>query len=257
MKAAAECARDLVREAVLVVRAMQGNVDVRDKGGDEGPVTDADLAAEKILVEGLRRRFPDDAILSEEAEQSIDRAAPRLWCVDPLDGTREYVEGLDEYAVMAGLLVDGAPAVGAVALPDGSVFWGWVGGGVFRDDEPLTVAAAPPLDDAVVIHSRSRRESNRDAVRKLGAGRTVQAGGAGYKAVQVLLGRAHVYVHARGGTKWWDSAAPAALILAAGGYAGNAEGGPLRYDGGVVHEHGLLFTAPGIGDAAANRLTSD
>ena len=110
------------------------------------------------------------------------------------------------------------------------------------------------LDTAVVIHSHSRRESNREAVGKLGAARTVQAGGAGYKAVQVLLGNAHVYVHARGGTKWWDSVAPAALITAAGGYAGDAEGGPLRYDGGVVHRHGLLFTAPGLGDAAARQL---
>ena len=82
----------------------------------------------------------------------------------------------------------------------------------------------------------------------------MQAGGAGYKAVQVLLGNAHIYVHARSGTKWWDSVAPAALITAAGGHAGNAEGEPLRYGGGLVHQSGLLFTAPGLGEAAAARL---
>ena len=80
MKAAAECARDLARAAAVLVRPMQGNVDVRDKGGDEGPVTDADLAAEEIVVCGLRERFPDDAILSEEAEREVDLSAPRLWC---------------------------------------------------------------------------------------------------------------------------------------------------------------------------------
>lgn len=254
MRAAAECARDLAREATVLVRSMQGNVNVRDKGGDEGPVTDADLAAEEIVVGGLRQRFPDDAILSEEAKQRIDLAAPRLWCVDPIDGTREFVNGVDEWAVMAGLLVDGLPAVGAIGMPDGTVFWGWVGGGVFCDDEPLTMPPHDSLDDAVVIHSHSRRESNREAVKRLRAGRTVQAGGAGYKAVQVLLGNAHIYIHARGGTKWWDSVAPAALVTAAGGHAGNAEGGPLRYDGGLVHQSGLLFTAPGLGQAAAARL---
>ena len=134
----------------------------------------------------------------------------------------EFIGGLDEWAVMAGLLVDGAPAVGAIGMPDGTVFWGWVGGAVFCDDEPLTMPPHDSLDTAVVIHSHSRRESNRDAVKRLGAGRTAQAGGAGYKAVQVLLGNAHIYVHARGGTKWWDSVAPAALITAAGGHAGNA-----------------------------------
>jgi 3'(2'), 5'-bisphosphate nucleotidase len=86
----------------------------------------------------------------------------------------------------------------------------------------------------------------------LGA-RCVAAGGIGYKVAQILLGRAHVMIHDRG-TTWWDSVAPAALLLAAGGTATDATGAPLDYQRDVRHREGLLFAAPGLLAAVLARL---
>ncbi|NJN14199.1 MAG: hypothetical protein HC813_00595 [Planctomycetes bacterium] len=138
----AECARDLVAEAGDLARSMQSGVTARDKGGGEGPVTEADLQAEKILLAGILRHFPEDAIVSEETlNAGVPAGRERIWCIDPIDGTREYVDGLPEYACMVGLLVGGLPAAGAISLPgEGRVLWGWSGGGAFLDGTPTTLA---------------------------------------------------------------------------------------------------------------------
>ena len=87
----------------------------------------------------------------------------------------------------------------------------------------------------------------------LGAGRYVAAGGIGYKVAQILLGRAHLMIHDRG-TTWWDSVAPAALLLVAHGTATDARGEPLDYVRDVRHKKGLLFAAPGLLAPALARL---
>jgi len=256
LRRAAERARELATEAGALARGLQGRVEARDKGRGLGPVTDADLGAERLILDGLRRSDPAAAILSEETQQSVPRDAPEVWCVDPIDGTREYSEGRADYAVMVGLLRGGRPVAGAVALPgEGHVFWGWDGGGAFVDGEPIRLATITDLAEATAIHSRSHRGPQlAETLERLGVRRTLGAGSVGYKVGQILLGCAHLYVHARGGTMWWDSVAPAAILVAAGGFAGNALGGPLRYDGAPAHPDGLLFTAPGLADAARARL---
>ena len=81
-----------------------------------------------------------------------------------------------------------------------------------------------------------------------------KVGGCGYKVSRVLLGEAQIYLHARGGTTWWDTVGPAAVIFAAGGYGGDIHGGPLDYDRDVNHRHGLVFAAPGLGPQLAEKL---
>lgn len=244
---AAEFARDLVRKAGEVVASMQSSAVARDKGGSLGPVTDADFASEAILLAGIRRRYPDDAILSEESEQEVDVTAPRIWCVDPLDGTREYAKGLGEYAVMAGLLVDHEPVAGALAVPSaGSVYWGWRGGGAFRDGERLTLQEAAGLEQAIAIHSRSRKNGVREKLDLLGVTNSIEAAGCGFKVAQILEGHAHLYLHARAGITWWDSVAPAAVFLAAGGQVTDSSGAPLAYRDEINHRTGLIFAVPGI-----------
>ena len=255
LRRAAEIARDLVREAGELVASMQGKVAVREKGDSQGPVTDADLAAEKVLLAGIGAAFPDDAILSEESHTEVDVAARRIWCVDPIDGTREYVKGLGEYACQAGLLVDGEPVAGALGVPaEGRVFWGWRGGGAWLDDQPIEMPAIGSIGDAVAIHSRSHAEGIQELLSRLGVARSIAVGGCGFKISRLLLGDAHLYIHARRGTTWWDTVAPAALVLAAGGYAGDARGHPLDFRTDIRHLHGLLFTAPHLGPPAAAKL---
>lgn len=256
MLEAAERARDLVREAGALVRAMQEGIRPRDKGAGKGPVTEADLASERLLLEGLERAFPGDGIVSEETRHGPPPAARRIWCVDPLDGTREYSDGLAEYAVMAGLLEDGQPAAGAFALPAlDVVLWGWRGGGAFANDSPVRLAPVADPSQATAIHSRSHRSAKLgEVLDRIGPRARVAAGGVGYKVGQILLGKAHLYVHPQRGTLWWDSVAPAAVLLAAGGGVGDGRGKPLRYGDSLDHDEGLLFTAPGLLEAVRGRL---
>jgi len=250
----AEVARDLAREALGLASRLQGRVAVRDKGGGKGPVTEADLAVEKLILEGLAAAFPEDPVLSEETRTRVDLPARRVWCVDPIDGTREYVDGLGEWAVHVGLLVDGAPAAGAVALP-GCVIWGGVGG-AWAEDRAVTIAPLSDLGRATVIHTRRHlTPALRRKIERLGAGNSVAAGGIGYKVAQILFGRAHLMVHDRG-TTWWDSVAPAALLLAAGGTVTDARGAPLDYARDVQHRAGLLCAAPGLLGPALARLSA-
>jgi len=239
------------------VRGYRGKVTARDKGGNRGPVTEVDLAVERAIVPRLRALFPGDAVLSEESPDGVDLGARRLWCVDPLDGTKEYLDGAPGPTVMVGLLVEGEPAAGAIALPvGGAVFWGWRGGGV-RAGGGAPVALAPLADPsrAVVVHS-ARHAARRveAAVRKLRPLRTVAVGGVGFKATRLLCGEAHLYLHPGSGVSWWDSVAPAALLLAAGGTATTEAGDPLRYAAGPGHRGGLLFAVPGLLAPALARL---
>jgi len=232
---------------VLAMR-LQGKVKVRDKGGGNGPVTEADLAVEKLLLAGLRATFPDDPVLSEETETRVDLPVRRLWCVDPIDGTREYVDGRDEYAVHVGLLEEGVPVAGALGLR-GCLIWGGRGGVWIEKDGGTHAVALAPLADiaqATVVHTRRHMTPKlQRMLDALGAARCVPMGGIGYKVSRILLGEAHAMLHDRG-TTWWDSVAPAALLLGAGGTVTDASGQPLDYGTDTRHRTGLFFAVPGL-----------
>ncbi len=260
LKEAAEAARDLVDAGARVALGYRDRITAQEKEDGTGLVTEADRALDDQIVAALRARFPQDEILSEESPPDLDLAASRIWCVDPLDGTKEYVEGLPEYAVMAGLLVEKQPAAGAFALPaHGAVVWGWRGGGAFcrRDGETraLRLNALERLEDATMIHSRRRRDLFEKLGAELGVRDRVLAGSVGYKVAQILLGTAHLYVEPRSGPCWWDSVAPGAVLLAAGGELGSGDGTALSYGREIVHTSGLFFSVPGLRTPAAARLS--
>jgi len=255
----AEAARDLAREALALAMRLQGRVSVRDKGGGQGPVTEADLAVERLLLDGITAAFPGDPVLSEETRKHIDLPVRRLWCIDPIDGTREYVAGLGEYAVHVGLLEEGAPVAGAIAVP-GNLIWGGRGG-VWTEDatgtRAISLASIADPGQATVIHTRRHMTGAlRRMLERIAADRCIAAGGIGYKVAQILLGRAHAMLHDRG-TTWWDSVAPAAVLLAAGGTVSDARGEPLDYTGDVRHRQGLLFAAPGLLAPLRERLLTE
>ena len=183
---------------------------------DEG-----DRRSHEYIMDALAREHPDDAVLSEEGVDDPARlAAPRVWIVDPLDGTREFRErGRIDWAVHVALSVGGAPAVGAVALPALDIV---LSTGAPPDLQPPT--GEPPR----LVVSRSRPpEVAYDVAEALGAV-MVPLGSAGAKIAAVILGDAEVYVHA-GGQYEWDSCAPAAVALASGLHASRLDGSPLRY----------------------------
>ena len=194
-----------------------------------------DATANQFLCHALREQRPDDALLSEEEQDNLDRlGASRVWIVDPVDGTREYGEAREDWAVHVGLAVDGAPVLGAVALPgaDGGR------GLVLRTDAPVAVPAAPERLRMVV--SRTRPASEAVAVAEVLGAELVPMGSAGAKTMSVILGQADIYLHS-GGQYEWDSCAPAAVALAHGLHASRIDGSPLVYNQSDTYMPDLLI----------------
>ena len=192
-----------------------------------------DQTANQFLCHALREVRGEDGLLSEEEKDNDDRLAQsRVWIVDPVDGTREYGEARADWAVHVGLAIDGAPVIGAVALP------GFEGGVVLRTDEPRTVPSAPEKLRMVVSRTRPAAEAVAIA-QKLDA-ELVPMGSAGAKAMAIILGQADIYLHS-GGQYEWDSMAPAAVALAHGLHASRIDGSPLVYNQRDVYLPDLLI----------------
>lgn len=193
------------------------------KAGDE--------TANQFLCHALREQRAADGLLSEEEKDNADRLAmERVWIVDPVDGTREYGEERADWAVHVALAVNGAPALGAVALPGL--------GEVLRSDQPGTIPPAPEMLRMVVSRSRPAPEATAVAAR-IGA-ELVAMGSAGAKAMAILRGEADIYLHS-GGQYEWDSCAPAAVALGWGLHASRIDGSPLIYNQSDVYMPDLLI----------------
>ncbi|PZU14009.1 MAG: 3'(2'),5'-bisphosphate nucleotidase CysQ [Sphingobium sp.] len=183
-----------------------------------------DATANQFLIHALRQQRPDDGLLSEEEKDNPERLSKeRVWIVDPVDGTREYGESREDWAVHVGLAVNGDPVVGAVALPgaDGGK------GLVLRTDAPAAVPPAPARLRMVVSRTRPAREAV--AVADALDAELVPMGSAGAKAMSIVRGQADIYLHS-GGQYEWDSCAPAAVARAHGLHASRLDGSPLVYN---------------------------
>ncbi len=188
------------------------------KGAALGHV--ADKVANAFILTGLAEWRPGDAILSEESPDDPARLArERVWIIDPLDGTREYSEGRDDWAVHVALAVGGEPRLGAVAVP--------ARGQLFRSDR----VQAPPAarERPIMLVSRTRPPAEAEEIAALLGAELVPLGSAGAKAMAVVAGEADLYYHA-GGQHEWDNCAPAAIALAAGLHASRLDGSPLVYN---------------------------
>jgi 3'(2'), 5'-bisphosphate nucleotidase len=218
--------------AILAVRARGFAV---ERKADLSPVTEADRAAEAIIVAGLRGATPDLPVIAEEevAAGRITAPAPAFWLVDPLDGTREFAGGKDEFVVNIGLVRDGRMALGVVFIPAlDEMFTGIVGAGAWKRDrsgEAAIHTRAPPADGLTVVASRLHGDTARlDAFL---AGRRVVRTlnyGSALKFCRVAEGLADLYPRF-GRTMEWDTAAPQAVLEAAGGRVVSTDGAALRY----------------------------
>ncbi len=181
-----------------------------------------DLASHRFLVDELARCRPDDAVLSEEGLEDPRRfTADRVWIVDPLDGTNEYGErGRSDWAVHIALWATDGFVAGAVSLPALDL--------VFATDPP-PVLVPQQRDRPRLITSRNRNPYAAVIVANALGADAVRLGSAGAKAMAVVLGEADIYVH-DGGMYQWDSAAPAAVALAAGLHVSRIDGSPMVFN---------------------------
>jgi 3'(2'), 5'-bisphosphate nucleotidase len=181
----------------------------------------ADKMANAFILTALREWRPQDPILSEESPDRLDRlASERVWIIDPLDGTREYSERRDDWAIHVGLAVAGEPRLGAVSLP--------AKGQLFRSDRCDTPGDAVRPRPLMMV-SRTRPPAEAERIAALLDAELVPMGSAGAKAMAVVAGEADIYYHA-GGQHEWDNCAPAAVALGAGLHASRVDGSPLVYN---------------------------
>jgi 3'(2'), 5'-bisphosphate nucleotidase len=249
MKTELQTARDLALRAGAVLLKHYGEKPAVKWKGHNDPVTAADLAASRLLVEELRTRFPNDAILCEEEPDDLKRLEhSRVWLVDPMDGTKEFIAGRGEFAVMIGLAVDGEARLGVVYQPTADrLYYGTVMEGAYLSNgglvQPLRVSAEKDFAKATMAMSRSHPSRITEAIRKqLGIERTIQMGSIGIKIGLLCEGQAHVYVQGRG-TSLWDTCAPEAILRAAGGSMTDRLGNVLRYDVAEVRNlYGVIAT---------------
>ena len=226
----ATLARDLATGAGQLLLALQ-----RDWDGDAAGLRDAgDRRSHELLVGELSRRRPDDAVLSEEGRDDPARLrARRVWIVDPLDGTREFGETRDDWAVHVALWADGDLAAGAVALPGPGL--------TLSTGEPPVVP--PPGGALRMVVSRTRAPAWAAPLADALGARLVPMGSAGAKICAVVRGEADLYVHA-GGMYEWDSAAPVAVARAAGLHTSRIDGSLLRYNQPEPWQPDLLVCRP-------------
>lgn len=204
---------------------------------DRSPVTAADLAAEKIIEAGLAALAPDIALIAEEAASEgriPDRTGERFWLVDPLDGTREFLNRNGEFTVNIALVENSAPVLGVIHAPALKLtFTGIVGEGAtaVRGDgpaEPIKVRPAPATGVTIVA---SRRHGDPEAIDRLLRGHPVaerKTAGSSLKFCLVAAGEADIYPRF-GRTMEWDTAAGHAVLTAAGGQVTDEHGAPFTY----------------------------
>lgn len=203
-----------------------------------------DLRANRLLLDLLAAAHPDDGVLSEEAVDSQARlGVARVWVVDPLDGTREFSEGRNDWAVHVALAVGGTLAAGAVALPARDLVLA-TGGGVPGPATWSPLAGRAPR----LVVSRSRPAPVTARIAAALDGELLPLGSAGAKAMAVVLGEADVYAHG-GGMYEWDNAAPAAVAAAAGLWVSRLDGRPLRYNQPNPWSPDVLICRPELADA--------
>ena len=238
-------ARAAARAAGAEALRLQAGIGSRPKA-DGSPVSDGDLAADRIVREAIGSHFPADAILSEElADERSRLASRRLWIIDPIDGTRSYVAGGGEWCVQVALAIDGVVVLGVLDLPArGIAVWAAAGlGGGQADvagERPLT-----PVDGARDILAGGTSERNRQQLARildaLPEFTHLPAQSVGVKAAQILLGEADLFIHSRRIAEW-DAAAPAAVIQYAGGTATDLAGGALRFNTAEGTVPGFVFS---------------
>jgi 3'(2'), 5'-bisphosphate nucleotidase len=238
-----------------IIEIMRRGFEVESKR-DLSPVTEADRAAELIILGALARAAPGVPVIAEEevAAGRIPAHGEIYFLVDPLDGTKEFVRGGDDYTVNIGLIVDGLPRLGVVFAPaSGALHGGLVGEGAWVEDQGARRAIATREPGAPLVAVASKSHFNQATADYLGH----SASGCGHVAVGSSLkfcivaeGKADIYPRLSP-TSEWDTAAGHAVLLAAGGRVDGPDGAPLRYGKRAFINRGFVATggwqAPAVG----------
>ncbi|RPH75516.1 3'(2'),5'-bisphosphate nucleotidase CysQ [bacterium] len=251
-------AEHLAREAGALVVKMRATSPATYKENGEGPVTEADKSADVLIRTGLSAAFPRDSIITEESYTSSTRIpkSGRCWFVDPIDGTTDYVNRGDDFSVMIGLAIDGVASVGVVFQPSSGVLWR----GIFaRNSETLAErvdkdgevtrleVSKKPVAAAGPIAAVSRNHPSRFVdflVQELHVSAVIPKGSVGLKLAIIADEVADFYVSGSKRIKLWDTCAPHAILVAAGGLVEALDRTALVYNHGIAHGKEILCATP-------------
>jgi len=195
---------------------------------DDSPVTQADIAADKFIVDGLLEIAPQIPIISEEGNKILPAGSHSFWLVDPLDGTKGFINKTGQFTVNIGLIENGKPTLGVIYIPtEDKMYWG-SSAGAFLDGKPISCREAP-ADGLVVAASKSHRDAHTDDyIKHLNVKKFVPAASS-LKFCMLAEGVADLYPRF-GTTMEWDVAAGHAILQAAGGIMHNPDGSEFQYN---------------------------
>ena len=256
LRTAIELARE-AGAAILDYYDRPLKIEQKSDSGDIEPVTQADIAANEIIVQRLQREFPEDGILAEESVDTNRRLSKeRVWMIDPLDGTTGFIDGNGDFAVQIGLTEKGKPVMGVVYQPITGVLYRAVdGGGAWMERPEFEVERTRVSDRADVsamrlAASRSHRSPRMDkVVQAFGFKEEVRRGSVGIKIGLIIERQCDLYIHLSPRTKQWDTCAPEIILHEAGGKLTDLFGQPLMYNEAEVQNRN--------GVVASNALAHD
>ncbi|HEX7666789.1 MAG TPA: inositol monophosphatase family protein [Polyangiaceae bacterium] len=222
------------------------------------PVTNADREANAIIVEALHHHFPGVPVVAEESDPSLYakwRESTACWFVDPLDGTRDFVEKNGQFAVMIGLAEEGKASLGVVLCPAlGRRFAGAPDLGSFEiaadgSRKKIDVSSTQSAKGGTMLVSRSRPNSTLDGVAASLGITTARVGSAGLKGIKVACAEADAYAHLGQAGYLWDGCAPEAIVQGAGGRVTDVHGNAIDYRQPMLgNERGMLMTNGNLHD---------
>lgn len=233
-----------------------GDLDIQDK--KDGPVTAADVATNHYILDNLQACFgkQEFGYLSEETHKSQDAqlTQPFVWIIDPLDGTRDFIDKTGEYAVHIALVEAGRPILAVVAWPEAEkLYYATKGGGTFvetRDGKvtPLHVSSRNAIEELSLVVSRTHRDERfNKLLQSLPCKNQKYVGSVGCKIATIIEQNADIYISLSGKSapKDWDMAAPELILTEAGGQFTHPDGTALKYNQGDVHQWGCLIASNG------------
>jgi 3'(2'), 5'-bisphosphate nucleotidase len=228
------------------------------------PVTEADRAANAYLIKQLALAFPDDGTLAEESRDDLARLDKRrVWVVDPLDGTVEFIARNGQFCIMVGLVSDGLPVVGVVYQPvDDILYAAALGAGAYVEEfgerQALHVSAESEPARLRPVVSRSHRPPILDdLLRGLGVQKERIVGSLGLKIGLLARGQVDLYLHPSVGTKEWDTCAPDIILSEAGGIMSDCWNRPLRYNQREVKRQFGVMASNGVAHAWLAKCLAD
>jgi 3'(2'), 5'-bisphosphate nucleotidase len=243
----------IAKEAGRLALSMRQMITVSEKTGPRDFVTDADVACSKLIVDALRKHFPEDAIISEEDVTHPEaKKFQRVWMVDPIDGTENYIANDGMYSVMIGLLINNQPVYGWVYNPASDELYvaalhegvtKYVGNERF--DIPFAEATIDSDNVRLLMGNRDREKH--DWVENVPGVDFIYSGSVGLRVAMIIEGRADIYMHLSGKLRSWDTAGPLAMAHAAGLEVGSVEFNSVPYviGGNHMHEYPIAVGLPG------------